>query len=633
MFDLETDGLLSTPWESRKDPVSLIHCAVVADLDSDEVYRFRPGESEGLLDLLRGATLLSGHNIVDYDLPVLEMLCGWVPRAGVQLLDTRVAAEMAYPRDRLFGLNEKSKKVRGPAPTGFLGGHSLKLWAWRAGSHKDSFGESTDWKMFSEEMLKYCEQDVLANVEVFRWLVKNSGFSAESMILDSACAAVLRRQRMNGVKLDIPTAVALGNELAGIRDELARDLREVWPPWYESAGKLIPKRSMRKQNKISGVIASVAKGCEYERIKLIELNPSSRHHVSRCLQTKYGWEPTAWNKDGSAKIDRAILRALPYPEAQKFAEYEELQKKLTMVTEGPGAWLQLQKNGVIHGRVNVSGAKTGRMTHTKPNCAQVPAVGARYGAECRSCFGPTREDWVMVGCDASGLELRMLAHYMARWDDGAFAKVVVDGDIHEHFRKATGLYSRSHQKTFNYAFLYGAADPKLGETVHKDWADAFEAGIADREPPPRTAKSCKALGKTARGRLMDKVPALDKLSEAIKKKKDSPGFALLPDGRQVYIDSKHAALNMLLQGAGAIVMKKALIILDEGLRMEGLKAGDHYEFILNVHDEWQIQTHHHDAKFVGRMAQSSITLAGEAYQMRCPLDGEFKIGRNWAQTH
>ena len=633
LFDIETDGLLSTPWERRKDPVSLIHCAVAVDLDTEEIHRFRPGEDEDLIYLLRSASLIAGHNIVDYDLPVLEQLCSWRPRAGTELLDTRIAAEMAYPRDRLFRLNDKCKKLRGPAPDGFIGGHSLKMWAWRVGSYKDSFGETTDWKTFSEEMLDYCQQDVLSNAEVLMWLIKRSGFSMESMILDSQCAAILRRQRINGIKLNIPAAVDLGNELAARRDELASELREVWPPWFESDGRLVPKRSMRKQNKVAGCVASVAKGCEYERIKLVELNPASRHHVGRCLQHKYGWEPAAWNKDGSAKIDRSILKALPYPEAQKFAEFEELQKKLTMVTEGPGAWLQLQRNGVIHGRVNVSGTKTGRMTHTKPNCAQVPAVGRRYGAECRSCFGPTRDGWVMVGCDASGLELRMLAHYMARWDGGAFADVVVDGDIHEHFREATGLYSRTHQKTFNYAFLYGAADPKLGETVHKDWSDAFEAGTAHREPPPRTDRACKALGKKARGRLMDKVPALDRLSQAIKKKKDSPGYALLPDGRRVYIDSKHAALNMLLQGAGAIVMKKALIILDESLRKEGLRSGKHYEFLLNVHDEWQIETNPHDAEFVGRMAQASITLAGQAYDMRCPLDGEYKIGSTWADTH
>jgi len=132
---------------------------------------------------------------------------------------------------------------------------------------------------------------------------------------------------------------------------------------------------------------------------------------------------------------------------------------------------------------------------------------------------------------------------------------------------------------------------------------------------------------------MDKVPALDRLSQAIKNKKDSPGYALLPDGRRVYIDSKHAALNMLLQGAGAIVMKKALLILDESLRKEGLRSGQHFEFLLNVHDEWQIETCPRDAEFVGRMAQASITLAGQAYDMRCRLDGEYKIGSTWAETH
>ena len=634
-FDLETDGLLSTPWDRRKDPVSRIHCWVAIDLDTKEVFRGRPGEEQRLLTLLDGAKLLGGHNITNYDLPVLWKLCGWRPDWSVDLLDTQRAAEMAFPKERLFRVNRWAEKRHGPAPKkAYVLGHSLAMWSWRAGSYKDDFGSTTDWQTFSEEMLDYCEQDVCANVEVLNFLLDRSGYSRESMILDSNVASVLYRQRLRGIKLDEGRAQALTSQLAGRRDELAKELRERFPPWWADNGTVVPKRTQRRTNAEWGGKDHVKEGCSYTNIKLQELNPGSRHHIARCLIHKHGWKPQAYNpKDGAPKVDRAILKDLPWEDAHLFAEFEELSKKLTMVGEGTKSWLQLARDGKLHGRVNTSGAKTGRMTHSDPNCAQVPSVGKPYGKECRECFVPTQDGWVLVGADASGLELRMLANYMAKWDGGVFIKEVIEGDIHSTFRDAFGLYYRNNSKTATYATLYGAGPPKIGETVHFDWAQAYEQGDADKPPPDLTGRVKATLGRKARASLEQRIPAFAKLVEKVKAKKANPGYVLLPDGRRVYIDSEHAALNMLLQGAGAIVMKLALILLDRRLQVEGLVPGESYEFLLNVHDEWQIECPPGLADQVGTAAVESITAAGVAFGMKCPLAGEYKVGASWADTH
>lgn len=633
LFDIETNGLMDTPWDRRKDPVDRMHCWVAIDLETDEVFKGRPGEEQRLLELLDESRLLAGHNITNYDLPVLKLLYGWTPKPEVDLLDTQRAGEMAFSKDRIFRINRWAEKKFGPPPKGvFQWGHSLAIWAWRAGSHKDDFGKSTDWKVFSEEMLDYCEQDVIGNAAVFRFLIEKSNYSKESMILDSNVAAILFRQRLRGVRLDEEKARALGAKLTSRRDEIADELRSIFPEWWVANGTVTPKRSMTKTK---GEVAPkhIKEGCTYTKTKLQELNPASRHHIARCLKVMHGWTPKEFNKDGSAKVDRAILKALPWKEAHLFAEYEELHKKATMVSEGEKSWLQLAVNGKLHGKVNTSGAKTGRMTHNDPNCAQVPSVGKPYGQECRECFVPTVPGWVLVGCDASGLELRMLAHYMAKWDKGAFVKDVLEGDIHSTFREGFGLFYRSNSKTCTYATLYGAGPPKIGETVHHDWAQAFEAGETDRPPPPLTEKVKATLGKKARTRLESKIPAFAKLTKRVQGRKKKPGYVVLPDGRLVYIESEHAALNMLLQGAGAIVMKKALIILDRSLQLEGLKPGSDYEFLLNSHDEWQIECPLSLSDFVGRMAVAAIELAGEAFNMKCPLTGEYKVGESWADTH
>lgn len=639
IFDIETNGLMDLPWDRRKDPVDRMHCWVAIDLGTKEVFKGRPGEEQRLLDLLDESRLLAGHNITNYDLPVLKLLYGWTPHYSVDLLDTQRAAEMAFSKDRIFRINAWAKKqgYGDPPPKVFQWGHSLAMWAWRSGSHKDEFGKSTDWKVYSEEMLEYCEQDVVANVKVLDFLLAKSGYSKESMILDSNVAAVLFRQRLRGVGLHEERARALGRQLTKRRDEIADQLREIFPPWWVANGTTTTKRA---QTKTKGQLIPhhIPAGTDYTKIKLQELNPASRHHVARCLRVMHGWKPTKpedFNKDGSVKVDRAILKALPWKEAHLFAEYEELHKKAGMVSEGEKSWLQLARDGKLHGRVNTSGAKTGRMTHADPNCAQVPSVGKAFGKESRECFVPTVPGWVMVGCDASGLELRMLGHYTAKWDKGQIADLASDPekDIHSLFREGFGLFYRANSKTCTYATLYGAGPPKIGETVHHDWAQAFEAGDTAKPPPKLSAKVKATLGGKARRRLETKIPAFATLTKKVKGRKKKPGYVVLPDGRRVYIESEHAALNMLLQGAGAIVMKKALIILDRTIQEAGLVPGQDYEFLLNVHDEWQIECPKKHSDFIGRTAEESIKLAGESFGMKCPLAGEYKVGESWADTH
>jgi DNA polymerase I-like protein with 3'-5' exonuclease and polymerase domains len=337
---------------------------------------------------------------------------------------------------------------------------------------------------------------------------------------------------------------------------------------------------------------------------VVEFNPGSRQQIADRLMS-LGWKPTEKTEGGGWKVDETVLSGVDIPEAKLVAEYLMLVKRTSQIQ----SWIDAVKDdGRIHGKVITNGAVTGRMTHSSPNMAQVPASGSPYGKECRACFTVPKGK-KLVGCDASGLELRMLAHYM---QDTAYTEFVVNGkredgtDIHTVNQKSAGLPTRDNAKTFIYAFLYGAGDAKIGSIVGGSAAD----------------------GKKLKNRFLRQTPALKKLIEKVQK---IGACGSLPglDGRRVWIRSDHAALNTLLQSAGAIVMKQALIHLQEKLEYAKIDA----LFVGNIHDELQIEVCADKAEEVGILAKQAIIDAGSTLGLRCPLDGDYSIGNSWAETH
>ena len=286
-------------------------------------------------------------------------------------------------------------------------------------------------------------------------------------------------------------------------------------------------------------------------------------------------------------------------------DYLMLQKRVAQIE----SWIKATgEDGRVHGKVITNGAVTGRMTHSSPNMAQIPNAGSIYGPECRECW--TVEDGnVLVGCDASGLELRMLAHYMK---DEGYVRTVTEGsskdgtDVHTVNQRAAGLSTRDNAKTFIYAFLYGAGDGKIGSIVGG------------------TAKD----GARLKAKFLSQTPALAQLLGRVGKQA-AKGWVPGLDGRRIWVRSEHAALNSLLQGAGAVVMKKALVLFDDKVIANNWQI----KYVANVHDEAQIECPKDIAEEVGKAFRQSIIEAGEYFKLRCPLDGEYKIGRNWRETH
>ena len=288
------------------------------------------------------------------------------------------------------------------------------------------------------------------------------------------------------------------------------------------------------------------------------------------------------------------------PEAELIASYLLVGKRLAQVR----SWLEAADDttGRVHGYVNTNGAVTGRMTHSKPNLAQVPSSSSLYGPECRACW-IVNSGYKLCGIDASGLELRMLAHYM---NDPDYTNTILTGDIHTANQKAAGLETRNQAKVFVYAYLYGAGDEKIGSIVGGG----------------------RAQGKKLKKQFLRATPALAALKENVAVSAGK-GYVTGLDGRKVFIRSEHAALNSLLQSAGALIMKQALIILDKYAKLWKLD----YRFVGNIHDEFQVEVREDQAHRFGGLAASCIEAAGIHFKLRCPLAGEFNVGDSWADTH
>lgn len=622
-FDLETDGFL--------EAVTKVHVMVVTCQSTGKVSVFRHEQMKEGLSYLDSFDLLVGHNIIKYDMPVLGKLYGYT-RHWSHLRDTMVLSRLMYAD--IFEADLKKVKA-GKFPSHLVGKHSLEAWGYRLGNYKGSYeGDPSiedpelraaqKWSCWNQAMEDYCIQDVGVTTTLWDKLVKLE-WSEESILLETQTASILARQEQRGFLFNTQKAAALYGRLVNRKAELERVLQEVFKPKELPNGPLFtPKRD----NKTLGYTA----GVPVQKYKTVTFNPGSRDHITLWLKDQYGWEPTEFTNDGKAKVDEQVISKLPYAEAAPLKEYLMVSKRIGQLAEGKEAWLKhVKADGRIHGGVNTMGAVTGRMTHMSPNLAQVPASYSPYGHDCRELFG-VPQGYKLIGCDASALELCDLAGYMAFYDNGAYVDVVLKGDkkvgtdIHSTNARALGLdpkgtyfdgeSGRDIAKTWFYAFIYGAGDEKLGFILLR------KKGAAARK-----------RGLQARNDFLTNLPAMGNLVKAVKAKAKAQGYLKGLDGRRISVRSDHAALNTLLQCAGAVQMKRALCILDDNLQAAGLVPGIHYEFVANVHDEWQIEVKDEHVQTVGPMAQESIRLSGESFQFRCPLAGEWKAGSTWADTH
>lgn len=554
----------------------------------------------------------------------------------------------------------------------------------------EDYVDGAEWISFNEPMMDYNVQDVVVTKALLEKLLSDKhyfpdgdinwwahdavsfwGNSCEAVWLEHRAAWLLAKQERNGFPFNTKAIEELYVELAGRRSELLQTLTDTFGTWYQPKGGTelflhprtgkplgkYPRVKYPKQGAIYKKPKNKAQregrepceldtrdyveGAPYTPVEHVVFNPSSRDHIALKLK-EAGWVPTEFTDKGAPKVDDEVLEHVRVedPEKQRcidlIKEYLMIQKRIGQAAEGDKAWLRyVQEDGKIHGSVNPNGAVTGRATHSFPNLGQVPGVRSPYGEPCRAAFGAehhldglTGLPWVQAGIDASGLELRCLAHFMSKYDGGAYADVILNGDIHTVNQQAAELPTRDNAKTFIYGFLYGAGDEKIGQIVG--------AG--------------KERGKELKKKFLENTPAIAALREGIQqtlvessrwvageqKVKWKRRWIKGLDGRKVHVRSPHAALNTLLQSAGALICKLWIVETEELLLKAGLKHGwdGDFAYMAWIHDEIQVACRTTEiAQQVIDVAQKAMRNVGEHFKFRCRLDTEGKMGANWKECH
>ena len=658
LFDIETDGLL--------EKLTKIHCIVAIDLDTEEVHRFTKDTIVNGLELLSSARALVGHNIICFDLPaILKLYPRWRTGLDCRIYDTLVYARLAYGNlkeiDFSFlerGILDKETFViwdrANQRYKSAVGSNSLEAWGIRLKCHKDDFGHTTDWQVFTEEMLEYCVQDCQTNLVLWKKLVTKE-VPEDAIELEMKVAEILHRQEMRGWAFDTKKAQELFGKLCQRRQELSQELAGIFPGWYLTMKKpeyyqvvLAYGETFRHESKaaVENLAYSEAKHQRDKvtrasikamitegplRRKHIAFNPGSAQHVYRAFKERYNWIPKDFTPTGIPEVNEKVLLGLAtvYPEAKVLLELEIINDRLEKLAEGKqGGYLAFERNGRQHCRMNSLGCVTTRCSHSNPNLGQVPSLkpsedypeGKPFSKEFRELF-TVAKGFKLLGTDAEGQELRCLGHYMYPYDNGAYATAIVLGDkslgtdVHTLNQRAAGLPTRDMAKTFVYGFLYGAGDEKVGSIVD----------------PKASSKVKKVKGRKLKQQFLKATPAIQKLRDAIVAEAEATGGIRSVDGRRIPIRSSHAALNSLLQSTGAIISKRWMVFVDRMVAEAGLR--DHMWQVGFIHDElnWEVRIGYEEQ--LKAICKEAMKKTETYYSFRCALDAGVDIGDNWYSVH
>ena len=540
IVDIETDSLDAT----------LIHCIVARNYSDGKEKVWVGDECKEFALWSKMIDKFIMHNGVSFDAPILNRLTGSTIKPS-QVRDTLIESQLYNPvRD---------------------GGHSLASWGERLKFPK---GDFHTFDMYTPEMLEYCRQDVRLTHKVAKELEEEGKkFSSKSYDLELKVRAIVDQQERNGFSFNLREAMSFLATLEEEQHDLENQAQEMFKP-----------REVQLKTKV----------------KYIPFNIASRKQIAERLE-ELGWKPKKKTDKGNVIVSEEILDTINMPEAKMFSRYFLLQKRTGLIK----AWIEAcQDDDKVRGRVMTLRTITGRMAHNSPNMAQVPAVYSPYGKECRSLWTISNPDThVLIGTDASGLELRCLAHYM---NDPDFTNEVLNGDVHTANMKAAGLTDRDQAKTFIYAFLYGAGPAKIGKVV---------------------GGSAKA-GQQLITKFLTNMPKLKELRENVVEASQVGTIEAL-DGRLLHIRADYASLNTLLQGAGAIICKQWLVHITERIHKSGVDA----KLVASIHDEYQFEVAKKDANKFGQITKDAMKETEKTLNVKCPLDCDFKIGTTWMETH
>jgi DNA polymerase I-like protein with 3'-5' exonuclease and polymerase domains len=605
-FDIEGNGLLHDATE--------LHCVVIADLDSNRIDEYGPGQIGEALAHLSRMTYLVAHNAHGFDVPVLERLFNWRPQFDCVIVDTMIAARVILPA--IEDIDDKAAAMGDAKLGGLRGRYSIEAWGARLGIPKVG-ADITDWSKWTPEMQARCVADTLICKELWRFL-QPDGYSQKAMALEYRAATVCEQITAAGVPFDVEAAKQRCRQWEARRAEIGARLQRDFP----------------------GV------------------NVNSRKQLGALLESK-GWVPAArTEKTKQAKIDDETLESLPalFPEFTGLSEFMILSRRIAQASTGKEAWCKhVGSDGRIHGAVIHIGTPHSRAKHLTPNIAQVPNPkrAKPFAAECRSLFRNSG-DWVFVACDQAGLQDRCFAHFLSQFDGGDYAKAFVNG-LDPHWKCATDLdliapgtaldkqnkvhaAIREGSKSFRYAFLYGAGAAQAGRIVGNIIRTVMQIDprndlhwqfFGDAARPSES--KLKDIGAKAVRKFIRGTPGLQRLRDRLEDGSRRKGWLPGLDGRRVPVRALYTTLNFLVTSSEAIICKRWLVnVYDELNQKFRYGWGGDVVIVLWVHDEIVCCCRPEIADQVGEIMVRHAKESAEFYNFKVPLEADYKIGKSWA---
>lgn len=646
--DIEADSLTPTK----------IWCIVCKDIDNERIYHWDIQTSfQSFASFSRNVNLWVGHNFLGYDLWALNSLVPDVQINPRQVIDTLVVSRL-----RDFRMD---------------GGHSLENWGERLGFKKHYFKDFSQYTPEMLAYCKQdveVNYRVFKELESFIYDTSNR----EALRTEHDIAILCRRMHDNGFYFNREEATPIYEALQSELREISTKVSEQFPPRAKVIKLVVPRKTKAGTLHggdfrwvTDGDLTPYSPEHPFHRIEWQEFNPASPLQVVERFN-EFGWNPYVKTK-GHVEAERDLKRLrreihqtkmhIPVGKLTEMRKQEaDLVEKLehyniygwkinednlaTLPNDAPeAAWLLIkwkmldkrrqtldewfeaynEQTHRIHGNFNGIGTWTHRFSHSNPNMGNVPSVDSKYNStelkESAKHYGvKLRSLWTvpkgkrLVGVDAEGIQLRVLAHYM---NDPEFTEALVNGDkdkgtdVHtlNAIKLGIGAHRRPNAKTFIYAWLLGAGLDKVAAIL-----DTNRDGAA-----------------VANENFLNGYPGLREVKEVIIPKDVDNGYFVGLDGRKVPCESDHLMLAGYLQNGETIIMKRATLLWSAQLDKEKIP----YKLVDYVHDEWQTETEDNDdlANYIASVQMNAIKQVGEELRLNCPLSGSKSIGYNWYETH